>query len=415
MRVDRRGDPLSRVRPFPQGRNPVEAGRAARPSEAETPLGRMARLTPPRPKPRRSQTRRPSLQSDAPKRTTSLKPTATALLSGGRDLLRFPSETEVSPARAHSPVGDRSPFRSSAPFRLGHEAPFGPGVPSCPGHECPIHSDVPSRGEPKSAALQPVVASGTEVPSARATIAFGSRSPCPALVCARPSGAEAPVGEDVLPSPAKSEGLAEPDICPLRLDPKILLDRTCRSPRWNPKIPAGSSDSARALRNPKVPSKHGGCNPTRREPKLLARRTSYPIPPTPEGDDAHELLRPCSATRRPCRSRRASRCLPPKPKKRWSRARHPPPPEARRPRLEPNGPSASAPKPEDSVWNRTALTSPGPKSLRAEHLRSLRRSRSPLGPNERWRWPQELPRLQGFDPRGNPPLTCRLFRPARGA
>jgi hypothetical protein len=56
----------------------------------------------------------------------------------------------------------------------------------------------------------------------------------------------------------------------------------------------------------------------------------------------------------------------------------------------------SRPKPEDLVWNRTALISPRPKSLRAEHLRSPRQSRSSLGPNERLRWPRELPRLQGF-------------------
>lgn len=36
-------------------------------------------------------------------------------------------------------------------------------------------------------------------------------------------------------------------------------------------------------------------------------------------------------------------------------------------------------------------------------------------PNERLRWPRELPHLQGFDPRGDPPLTCRLFRPTRSA
>jgi hypothetical protein len=40
---------------------------------------------------------------------------------------------------------------------------------------------------------------------------------------------------------------------------------------------------------------------------------------------------------------------------------------------------------------------------------------APGGPRERWRWPRELPRLQGFDPRGNPPHTYRRFRPARSA
>jgi hypothetical protein len=51
--------------------------------------------------------------------------------------------------------------------------------------------------------------------------------------------------------------------------------------------------------------------------------------------------------------------------------------------------------------------------------RNLRRmppeTKASFGPNVRSRWPREHRRLQGFDPRGSPPLTCRLFTPVCGA
>jgi hypothetical protein len=146
----------------------------------------------------------------------------------------------------------------------------------------------------------------------------------------------------------RPESLAESDICPLRRDPKIPLDRTCRSPVWNPKMPAGSNDSVRSRRSPKAPLSSGGCNPTHAEPKLLASRTSHPLLPTSEDLDARELLRPCPATREPWLSRRAHRPAPPKPKLWLCEAGHPFPREARRPRLEPDGPSAPARGPKTS-------------------------------------------------------------------
>ena len=55
-----------------------------------------------------------------------------------------------------------------------------------------------------------------------------------------------------------------------------------------------------------------------------------------------------------------------------------------------------------------ALEGPYPRRMPPE-------AETSAGPNVRSRRPREHRRLQGFDPRGNPPLTLRLFRPGHGA
>jgi hypothetical protein len=133
IRAGHRSDLPSRVHPFPQSRSSVEAGRAARSSEAEASLARTTRLTPLRPKPQRSQTLRPS------PRGRNLDET---------DRHPLPSRTEVPYVRARhcfgspktpsalatnafsrpksrSGVGERSPHS-------GAEAPFGEDVLPAP-------------------------------------------------------------------------------------------------------------------------------------------------------------------------------------------------------------------------------------------------------------------------------------------
>jgi hypothetical protein len=70
--------------------------------------------------------------------------------------------------------------------------------------------------------------------------------------------------------------------------------------------------------------------------------------------------------------------------------------------------SSSRPKPRRMVSRAEAPSMRAPPSVPRE-------AEASVGPNERSRWPRELPHLQGFDPRGDPPHTCRLFRPTRGA
>jgi hypothetical protein len=123
--VGRRNDLPSRVHPFPQSRNPVEAGRAAHPSEAEASLVRTARLTPPRPKPQRSQTRRPSRLGRSRDKTEHDRSSLCRPKPAWVDRA-FASRTEAPSTPAAIAREDRSPRSQSpalAPFR-GAEAPF---------------------------------------------------------------------------------------------------------------------------------------------------------------------------------------------------------------------------------------------------------------------------------------------------
>ena len=201
-----------------------------------------------------------------------------------------------------------------------------------------------------------------------------------------------PVGRDALPSARRSEDRRPLDIGPLLVDPKIPADRTVRSPLRDPRASSGSSDSTRTPLRPKPYWDYEGCSPKRGEPKLLSRRTSQPL---------------CRCPKAP-----VSRSTPPS-------------------ALRPEGRTVSSVRsdlPHQQPKKRRdlpALSSRGPKSLRILSGTEVPSNRAPpLGlpgaeapfePNERLRWPRELPHLQGFDPRGDPPLTCRLFRPARGA
>jgi hypothetical protein len=190
-------------------------------------------------------------------------------------------------------------------------------------------------------------------------------------------------GRDALPTARRSEDQRPPDIGPLSVNPKVPFDRTARSPVRNPKVPAGSSDPTRTPLQPKLCREYEGRSPKRSEPKLLARRTSQPLSRGPKAPVSRST--PPSALRPEGRTVSGVRSDPPH----------------RRPKL--------TTRPAGALLSGTEvppIRAPPPDPREAE---------APFEPNERSRWPRELPHLQGFDPRGDPPLTCRLFRPARGA
>jgi hypothetical protein len=268
----------------------------------------------------------------------------------------------------------------------------------------------------------------TEATSARACRRLQDRSPylsghlrflepkfLSTSVCARPSGTEAPLGRTCCPLPLHPKACEEPDICPfhvirrpvwtghiarlsgLRRDQLVRatpLDAPeARRPRSQRRLQP-SSPRAEAL---DVPNEPPALAVARRHRRL---RAAPPFAPRSEDRCAGDVpdVRP-HRNRNNDAAERAIRSLTSSEDSVWTRMGHPLPPFVRRLRLD----SGSARLTEDrNLW-------------RVEHLRSFRWNRNPIEPNERLRWPRELPRLQGFDPRGNPPLTCRRFRPARGA
>jgi hypothetical protein len=244
--------PALQVHPFPQSRSPVEAGCVDRSSKTRRSL-RCGRL-------------------GSTPRDRSLDETERAVSPLCREAQR--------PERSLLPIGaEAPPSRLVAAFSHRAEA-------LC---------------DPAAAALS----SGAKALSDPATVR--RREPKLRLPDMRPSlRSRSSFGGDVLPAPPKTKkALDRPDICPLFRNPKVPSDRTYRSPVRDPKIPAGSSDSARLPSRPKPRWKTGGCSPASPEPKLLCRRTSRPslenpkalslqlappLPSKPEGSVAASVL-----------------------------------------------------------------------------------------------------------------------------
>jgi hypothetical protein len=173
------------------------------------------------------------------------------------------------------------------------------------------------------------------------------------------------------------------DICPLHCDPKASPARTCHSPVCVPKATDGSNDSTRSSSRPKSLWKILRLQPS-------VSRAEAPLPPNepsvaPESEDPFTSFSPAFTT-----EARRLRCL--------QRAIHP----FRRDR--------NHDEPDELLilfGTEVPLTRAPPlDSPQAEAF---------VEPNERLRWPQELPRLQGVNPRSDPPHMCRWVRPAHSA
>jgi hypothetical protein len=362
-------------------RSPLDVGPARR-----HPTSR-SRSHPCRPKPPRIRTAAVFPPEPKPRRAEPLPPTSTA-----------PKHRRAERSR-HPPVPKPRRMRRAArcvrirrPTRIGHRSaprrPEGPRrpnrSPACPRPESPSRFER-SHSHPVAAEAPPGIrrpqpsARGAETPSApdEPSEPSGARRPLPLerprLPRRGPKAAPLPAcspprlidgrNHDETRRPSRTE--RDPKTSPVRSGCPSLCDPKTPSGPSEVRNPSGPSGIRRSLR---APPKFGGPVGFRRRPKTSpelgrssvptgirrSRRSRTPAgpPPKPEGSDGLSAVALVSGTE-----------VPPT-------------------RAPPLGPSETEASSE---------------------------------PNERLRWPRELPHLQGFDPRGDPPLACRLFRPARGA
>jgi hypothetical protein len=417
------GVPVRRSRPLPTGHRsdrpfaspPVPAwpkprrSRVCRPLREvpKIPLSRPPRLASPRPKSRRDQTRCLTAAPEGPAIRALRSPLWSRSSADSND--RRPplgNRSSFEPNGHRSLLQSRSPFESSGHRSLLRgKSPFG------------------SSGRPPW---------GAEAPFGR--------------TCARPSGAEAPSGETCcplhpsseelrrtghLPAPQRSEDPVGPDIpfaClrpegPSRFEQLRSLSCETEVPPEIRRSQPGASE-AEASSSPNEPPGASGSE----DPSPF--RPAPPLPPKPEGSAVSGVL-PARLIETEITMSRTARPITPRSEdpfaiRQAALLRRSPktPPDSNRLSLfarlrrtrRIGTPATSRRQPEGCVGAAAgALPSGTEVPLARAPPPDPPKAEAFFGTNERSRWPRELPRLQGFDPRGNPPRTRRWFRPARSA